>query len=67
MATKKKAREEKPTKSGRKTKAVPVWLDPEQEAWLKNQPAGISVTVRSLVTEAMNLDRLVKSVKKRKK
>lgn len=67
MATKKMEREEKPAKSGRKTKAVPVWLNPEQEAWLKNQPAGISVTVRSLVTEAMNLERLVKSVKKRKK
>lgn len=67
MATKKKASETKPAKSGRKTKAVSVWLDPEQEAWLKNQPKGISVTVRNMVTEAMNLENLLKSVKKRKR
>ena len=67
MATKKKAATEKPAKSGRKTKAVSVWLDPEQEAWLKIQPKGISITVRALVTEAINLENLVKSVKKRKR
>lgn len=66
MATKKKAKTEEP-RSGRKTKAVSVWLDPEQESWLKNQPKGISVMVRTLVTEAMNLENLARSVKKRKK
>lgn len=69
MATKTKSKVPKAveTKAVRKTKPVSVWLDPEQEAWLKNQPKGISVTVRTLVTEAMNLENLARSVKKRRK
>lgn len=54
-------------KGARKTRPVSVWLDPDQEAWLKNQPKGISVAVRSLITEAMNLEMLARSVKKRRK
>lgn len=68
-ATRKKAPEQgKPEPKGaRKTRPVSVWLDPDQEAWLKNQPKGISVSVRSLVSEAMNLEMLARSVKKRRK
>ncbi len=47
----------------RKTERVNVWLTPEQVAWLKSKK-NISETVRSLVTEAMNLDRLAESVRK---
>lgn len=67
--TRKKAPERgKPEPKGaRKTKPVSVWLNPDQEAWLKNQPKGISVAVRSLITEAMNLELLARSVKKRRK
>ena len=54
-------------KGAGKTRPVSVWLDPDHEAWLKNQPKGISVVVRSLVTEAMNLEMLARSVKKRRK
>ena len=54
-------------KGAQKTRPVSIWLDPEQEAWLKDQPKGISVAVRSLVTEAMNLEILARSVKKRRK
>ena len=47
----------------RKTEKVNVWLTPEQVAWLKAKE-NVSETVRSLVTEAMNMDRLAASVKK---
>lgn len=53
-----------PTKT--KKKSTPVFLDEEQVLWLKAQVSGISGTVRALVFEAMNLDNLRKSVKKRK-
>lgn len=68
-ATRKKAPEQGKAepKGARKTKPVSVWLNPDQEAWLKNQSKGISVAVRSLVTEAMNLELLARSVKKRRK
>ena len=49
----------------RKTERVNVWLTPEQVAWLKTKE-NVSETVRSLVTEAMNIDRLKASVAKRK-
>ena len=47
----------------RKTEKVNVWLTPEQVAWLKAKE-NMSETVRALVTEAMNMDRLAASVKK---
>jgi len=46
----------------RKTEKVNVWLTPEQVAWLKTKE-NVSETVRAMVTEAMNLDRLRASVK----
>ncbi len=46
----------------RKTEKVNVWLTPEQVAWLKTKE-NVSETVRAMVTEAMNLDRLKASVK----
>jgi hypothetical protein len=48
----------------RKTERVNVWLTPEQVAWLKTKK-NVSETVRAMVTEAMNLDRLAQSVKQR--
>lgn len=50
----------------RKTEKVNVWLTPEQVAWLKTKE-NVSETVRAMVTEAMNLDRLKASVSKAKK
>ena len=49
----------------RKTEKVNVWLTPEQVAWLKAKE-NVSETVRAMVTEAMNMDRLAASVKKGK-
>ncbi|HYS52371.1 MAG TPA: hypothetical protein VER58_01240 [Thermoanaerobaculia bacterium] len=48
----------------RKTERVNVWLTPEQVAWLKTKK-NVSETVRAMVTEAMNLERLAQSVKNR--
>ncbi len=48
----------------RKTEKVNVWLTPDQVAWLKSKE-NVSETIRSMVTEAMNLDRLRASVQKR--
>jgi hypothetical protein len=45
----------------RKTERVNVWLTPEQVAWLKAKK-NLSETVRAMVTEAMNLERLAQSV-----
>jgi len=54
--------------AAKKTERINVWLTPEQIAWLKTKE-NASETVRALVNEAMNLDRLAASVKagKRKK
>jgi hypothetical protein len=60
----KKTSEEKP---GRKTQKLNVWLSPEQIAWLKTDKAGASVAVRALITEAMNMQNLAKSLKSGKK
>src|SRR5207245_9809930 len=48
--------------AARKTERVNVWLTPEQVAWLKTKE-NVSETVRAMVTEAMNLERLAQSVK----
>jgi hypothetical protein len=49
-----------------KTERVAVWLMPDQIEWLKSKK-NLSETVRALVTEAMNMDALAKSVKQGKK
>jgi hypothetical protein len=46
------------------TERVNVWLTPDQVAWLKTKK-NVSETVRALVTEAMNMQRLAESVKKK--
>jgi len=48
----------------RKTQKVNVWLEPQQAEWLKSKK-NVSETVRALITEAMNMERLAASVKKR--
>ena len=50
----------------RTTERVSVWLTPEQIEWLKAKK-NVSETVRAMVTEAMNLDRLKQSVAKKKR
>ena len=52
--------------AARKTEKVIVWLTPEQVAWLKTKE-NVSETIRSMVTEAMNLDRLRASVARKAK
>ena len=49
-----------------KTERVAVWLTPDQIAWLKTKK-NLSETVRAMVTEAMSMDALAKSVKQGKK
>ena len=49
----------------RKTEKINVWLTPEQVAWLKTKK-NVSETVRALVMEAMSIDALAASVKKKK-
>jgi hypothetical protein len=62
MATKKASE-----KTSRKTQKLNVWLSPEQIEWLKSDKGGPSAAVRALITEAINLDNLRKSVKSGKK
>ena len=50
----------------RKTERVNVWLTPEQVAWLKTKE-NASATIRAMVTEAMNMDRLKASIATKKK
>lgn len=57
----------KKSRKKEKSKPTPVWLEEEQRAWLSKRPQGISGTIRGLVFEAMNLENLAKSVKKRKR
>lgn len=40
---------------------------PDQIEWLKKDKGGASAAVRALVLEAMNLEKLAASVKKKKK
>ena len=48
--------------SARKTEKVNVWVTPEQLEWLKSKK-NVSETIRALLVEAMNLERLAQSVK----
>ena len=54
------------SKKDAKTERVNVWLTPDQIAWLKAKK-NLSETVRALVSEAMSMDALARSVKKAKK
>ncbi len=49
-----------------KTQKLNVWLLPEQIEWLKRDKDGPSAAVRALITEAINLENLAKSVKAKK-
>ncbi len=46
------------------TERVAVWLTPDQVAWLKTRE-NVSVTLRALVNEAMNMQRLADSLKRK--
>jgi len=43
---------------------INVWLEPDQAAWLKTKK-NVSETVRALVTEAMSMEKLAESVRKK--
>lgn len=45
------------------TQKLNVWLPEEQIEWLKSDREGASAAVRALITEAMQLENLAKSVK----
>ena len=47
-----------------KTEKINIWLPPDQVAWLKAKKKA-SETVRALITEAMNMEKLAASVKKK--
>jgi len=49
-----------------KTQRINVWLTPNQVEWLKTKK-NASAEVRALITEAMNMENLAKSVKKNQK
>ncbi|MEO8034298.1 MAG: hypothetical protein ABI837_07675 [Acidobacteriota bacterium] len=57
-----KAASKDAARSPRKTERMNVWLMPEQVQWLKAKK-NASETMRALVTEAMSMDALVRSVK----
>jgi hypothetical protein len=61
VASKKKAAEKRP----RKTEKLIVWLMPDQIEFLKQDKDGASAAVRAMVSEAMNLQKLALSVKKK--
>ncbi len=44
------------------TERVAVWLTPDQVAWLKTKK-NVSETLRAMVNEAMNMQRLAESLK----
>ena len=43
---------------------INVWLEPDQAAWLKTKK-NVSETVRALVSEAMSMEKLAESVRKK--
>jgi hypothetical protein len=51
-------------KRARTTERVNIWLPPDQLAWLKAK-RNQSDVIRSLITEAMNMEKLRESVKKK--
>ena len=61
------AKKAPPPGSDRKTQKVNVWLSPDQIEWLKSDKEGPSAAVRALITEAINMQNLAKSVKRGKK
>jgi len=66
MATKTATKAPAKERAPRKTEKVNIFLPPDQLAWLKAKKK-LSETVQALITEAMNLEALAKSVKKKKK
>ncbi|HVS31426.1 MAG TPA: DUF2239 family protein [Thermoanaerobaculia bacterium] len=66
MASRKKSDDAPPERQPRKTQKVNVWVLPDQLEWLKNEKGGPSAAVRALITEAMAMEKLKLSVKKKK-
>lgn len=64
MAPKKPKTEEKPA---RNTQKLNVWLTAQQIEWLKKDKEGPSAAVRALITEAIGLENLAASVRRKKR
>lgn len=64
MAAKKPKADEKPA---RNTQKLNVWLTAQQIEWLKKDKEGPSAAVRALITEAIGLENLAASVRKKRK
>ena len=47
-----------------KTEMIKLRLEPDKIEWLKQQPEGMSATIRSLIANAMSCDDLVKRWRK---
>lgn len=47
------------------TRRLPIFLSEEQIAWLKKDKDGASAAVRALITEAMAMENLARSVGKK--
>jgi hypothetical protein len=52
------------TKAARQTERINIWLPADQIAWLKKK-RNQSDTIRALITEAMSMEKLRESVKKK--
>jgi hypothetical protein len=64
MAAKKPKTGEKPA---RNTQKLNVWLTPQQIDWLKKDNEGPSAAVRALIIEAIGLENLAASVRKKRR
>ncbi len=63
MASKQKSQDMNGESPSRKTQKVNVWLSPDQVEFLKSDKGGPSAAVRALITEALNMQNLARSVK----
>jgi hypothetical protein len=61
------AKKDSDGKKGRATERIHVWLTPEQIEWLKRDREGPSAAVRALISEAVAMENLAKSLRSRKK
>ncbi len=66
MATKKPKDPAPEGKKGRATQRINIFLTPEQIEFLKRDKDGPSGAVRAMIAEAMAMENLAKSVRKRR-
>ena len=66
MAIKKPKEPAPEGKKGRAKQRINIFLTPEQVEFLKRDKDGPSAAVRAMITEAMAMENLAKSIRKRK-